>query len=54
MMEAFLAFLLSWTTETEHRKHFYEFEFFECLFNATLTAEVISWRGRPDNAVAVL
>ena len=26
---------------------------FECLFNATLTAEVISWRGRPDNVVAV-
>ena len=23
------------------------------LFKATLTAEVISWRGRPDNAVAV-
>ena len=24
---------------------------FECLFNATLKAEVISWRGKPDNAV---
>ena len=26
---------------------------FECLFNVTLTVEVISWRGRPDNVVAV-
>ena len=26
---------------------------FEWLFNATLTAEVISWRGRSDNSVAV-
>ena len=26
---------------------------FEWLFNTTLTAEVISWRGRPDNVVAV-
>ena len=25
----------------------------EWLFNATLTAEVISWRGRPDNVVEV-
>ena len=33
---------------------FYDFEFqFECLFKATLTAEVLSWRGRPDNAMAV-
>ena len=26
---------------------------FERLFNALLTAEVISWRGRPDNVVTV-
>ena len=25
----------------------------EWLFNATLTAEAISWRGRPNNTVAV-
>ena len=29
------------------------FEFFEWLLNATLTAGVISWRGRPDKVVAV-
>ena len=29
----------------------FKFEF-ECLFNATLTSEVISWRGRSDNVVA--
>ena len=39
-------------SHTDTAGHSILFEF-EWLFNATLTAEVISWRGRPDNVVAV-
>ena len=49
-----VSFLTGFIHICQHKSQgfFKGFEF-EWLCNATLTAEVISWRGRPDNAVAV-